>query len=294
MASHDKASSNRGPYNRFVSLKSMRNLRSWFKDATSADIQDVIGQLEKLKLDKMREEDELYGRPVHIANSLSSNTSSCSMSLDARVSPQMIVDGLIDRLSCRSRRYRSIKVKYRYYDLDGNLCEWSGQGRVPVKLRELMEKTGKTREDFLVKDGEALPNLEQSPSELRISMGIDNAFRNTQQRRIQEAIATLYPEEGLDDDMDLPEGSNLDDENYKPPVFKPKLLDEHALTFGNKDSQDPPAEFTPEDLIEGERHIVDDGSLEENDSMSNHVESKIEPQANFVNKLRSGTKLDHK
>lgn len=275
----------------------MRNLRSWFKDASSADIQDVIGQLEKLKLEKMREEDELYGRPVHIATSVNSSNVDHGMRLESRVSPQMILDGLLDRLSCRSRRYRSLKIKYRYYDLDGHLCEWSGQGRLPVKLRELLDKTGKSKEDFLVKDEEPLPNLEQSPSQMRIAMGIDNAHKIAQTRLVQDAIATLYPSDDIDID-DLPPGSNLDDDesiSEQSLPFTPKLMHENML---NADEIDPDADFSPEDLITGERHIA--GSSSESDiddsadSANNLTPQEQALQESFVNKLRTGHKVDRK
>lgn len=214
MASQDKASHSRGSsYNRYISLKSMRNLRSWFKDASSEDIQDVIGQLEKLKVEKMREEDVLYARTYPVGNLQGGLSSPNPVSLDARITPQMIVDGLIDRLSLRSRRYRNIKVKYRFHDVDGNLCEWSGQGRLPTKLRELMEQTGKSREEFLVKDEENIPDLSATPNQIRLANSIDNVRGKAQLNELRKSYETLYPKEyENNEDVDLPAGSNLDDD----------------------------------------------------------------------------------
>lgn len=138
--------------NKYITLKSLRNLRSWFKDASAQDVSDVIKQLEHLKREKLKLEEDQKSRNVqynelweHYAN----------QGISARVylglDPQEVLDALVEHLSSNLRRSHSSRVKYRFFDLEGNLCEWSGQGREPRKLTQLLKSTGKSREEFLVK-----------------------------------------------------------------------------------------------------------------------------------------------
>lgn len=162
---------------KYVALKSIRTLRPMFKDAAASDVQEIIEQLIKLKHEKIKEEEDLslnqlarvsdtYVKPTLFERSMNS-------SLRCAFDPQDIMDALIERFSCKTRRYRSARVKYRFTDLDGNLCEWSGQGREPIKLRELLLATGQNRDDFLVRDDidenallhQAIKNYSQNSSE---------------------------------------------------------------------------------------------------------------------------------
>lgn len=141
---------------KFIALKSLRTLRPFFKDANARDVQEVIDVMVKLKHEKLKEEESMI---LNQMSRMSSpyvkpllGDSSINASLRCAIDPQDIMDALIERFSCKTRRYRSARVKYRFTDLDGNLCEWSGQGREPIKLRELLLATGQNREDFLVCD----------------------------------------------------------------------------------------------------------------------------------------------
>lgn len=205
--------------NKMGTLKSMRNLRSWFKEGSSTDVQEVITQLEQLKQEKLVEEQESYHssfsrygantfgvRGSGIGSSSSSSGSgnfATAHSLDKRaatgmgslgsgsitkssnrnyaqgitinlgrgvgvVSPQDILDSLVMHLRCNLHRYRSAKVKYRFVDLEGNLCEWSGQGREPIKLRELLAATNQSRDEFLVSVQEAREASIVTPFELEL------------------------------------------------------------------------------------------------------------------------------
>ena len=136
---------------KYVTLKSIRNLRSWFKDASVQDVQDVIKQLEHLKKEKLKEAEDFKTHTLRTKY----DTFSFACNLDNKsleFEPQEVLDGLADTLKCSLNRYRSARVKYRYHDLNGNVCEWSGQGREPVKLRQVLKATGKSREDFLIKE----------------------------------------------------------------------------------------------------------------------------------------------
>lgn len=193
---------------KFLALKNIRTLRPMFKDAAARDVQDIIEQLIKLKHEKLKEEEDMsLNQLARVSDSYPKPMLSeriMSTSLRSAFDPQDIMDALIERFSCKTRRYRSARVKYRFTDLDGNLCEWSGQGREPIKLRELLLATGQSREDFLVRDDidenallhQAIKNYSQNSSDPvpltesqrrleRYTMQIEERQRNQEQARME-------------------------------------------------------------------------------------------------------------
>lgn len=202
---------------KFIALKSIRTLRPMFKDATASDVQEIIEQLIKLKHEKIKEEEDLsLNQLARISESykpMLGERHIPSTSLRCAFEPQDIMDALIERFSCKTRRYRSARVKYRFTDLEGNLCEWSGQGREPIKLRELLKHTGQSREDFLVNDDtdenallhQAIKNYSQNSSDPvpltdsqrrleRYTMQIEERQRSQEMARL-EAVEKVRSED---------------------------------------------------------------------------------------------------
>ncbi|MDY6322147.1 MAG: H-NS family nucleoid-associated regulatory protein [Succinivibrio sp.] len=50
------------------------------------------------------------------------------------------------------RPRRTMKARYRFTGTDGLTHEWTGQGKLPVELRKLIERDGTTKQDYLIKD----------------------------------------------------------------------------------------------------------------------------------------------
>lgn len=113
------------------------------QDADAGDVQEIIDNLLLIKDEKLNADNPMS---IHHLARVGMHRSYLRWEFD----PQDVMDALIERFSSKTRRYRSARVKYRFTDLDGNLCEWSGQGREPIKLRKLLSATGMKREDFLV------------------------------------------------------------------------------------------------------------------------------------------------
>ena len=161
--------------NKYITLKSLRNLRSWFRDASSQDINDVIKQLEHLRREKIKQEEEDNIRNLRFKEMWEHYAAQgYSARMYLGLDPQEVLNALTDHLSCRLRHIHSARVKYRYHDLDGNLCEWSGQGREPRKLKELLEATGKNRDDFLVKNEQLNDAFLTQEAFVRLSESIDH------------------------------------------------------------------------------------------------------------------------
>lgn len=217
-----KASGNAGKFsqgNKYITLKSMRNLRSWFKDARSDDVQDVIRQLELIKKEKLRQEEENIERNQRHQEMCDfySMTGSSSI-MEVSIDPQDVLDALTDSLSCCMRRYRSARVKYRFYDLDGNLCEWSGQGREPLKLRDVMTATGKSRDDFLVRNDDQNNSFLIDESCARLSESMDRKFKqfsvSGNQSRRSSSTATPAPGTSQPDSQNLSSDSQFEQDDH--------------------------------------------------------------------------------
>ena len=131
---------------RVSALKSLRNLRAWFKDLSPQDIDDIQLQLERLKVEKINEEQERQRKEyLHQAFvKLYRN--------DGKEDDYALVEGIAQRIGCVQSTTHTNRFKYRFIDLDGKVCEWTGQGREPKRLKAIMAATGKPKEAFLAKE----------------------------------------------------------------------------------------------------------------------------------------------
>ena len=137
---------------RVSALKSLRNLRAWFKDLSPQDIDDIQLQLERLKVEKINEEQERQ-RKEYLHQAFVKLYRNDGKGDDyAFVDPQSLIEGIAQRIGCIQSTTHTNKYKYRFIDLDGKVCEWTGQGREPKRLKAIMAATGKPKEAFLAKE----------------------------------------------------------------------------------------------------------------------------------------------
>ena len=137
---------------RVSALKSLRNLRAWFKDLSPQDIDDIQLQLERLKVEKINEEQERQ-RKEYLHQAFVKLYRNDSKEDDyALVDPQSLIEGIAQRIGCVQSTTHTNRFKYRFIDLDGKVCEWTGQGREPKRLKAIMAATGKPKEAFLAKE----------------------------------------------------------------------------------------------------------------------------------------------
>ena len=137
---------------RVSALKSLRNLRAWFKDLSPQDIDDIQLQLERLKVEKINEEQECQ-RKEYLHQAFVKLYRNDGKEDDyALVDPQSLIEGIAQRIGCVQSTTHTNRYKYRFIDLDGKVCEWTGQGREPKRLKAIMAATGKPKEAFLAKE----------------------------------------------------------------------------------------------------------------------------------------------
>lgn len=137
---------------RVSALKSLRNLRAWFKDLSPQDIGDIQLQLERLKVEKINEEQERQ-RKEYLHQAFVKLYRNDGKGDDyALVDPQSLIEGIAQRIGYVQSTTHTNRYKYRFIDLDGKVCEWTGQGREPKRLKAIMAATGKPKEAFLAKE----------------------------------------------------------------------------------------------------------------------------------------------
>lgn len=137
---------------RVSALKSLRNLRAWFKELSPQDIDDIQLQLERLKVEKINEEQERQ-RKEYLHQAFVKLYRNDGKGDDyAFVDPQSLIEGIAQRIGCVQSTTNTNRYKYRFIDLDGKVCEWTGQGREPKRLKAIMAATGKPKEAFLAKE----------------------------------------------------------------------------------------------------------------------------------------------
>lgn len=61
------------------------------------------------------------------------------------------LEALMTPATANKRKRPTSSVKYQYIDKQGNITQWSGKGRMPFALKEIIEKENVSLEDFLVK-----------------------------------------------------------------------------------------------------------------------------------------------
>lgn len=137
---------------RVSALKSLRNLRAWFKDLSPQDIDDIQLQLERLKVEKINEEQERQRKEYLHQSFVKLYRNDGNGDDYALVDPQSLIEGIAQRIGYVQSTTHTNRYKYRFIDLDGKVCEWTGQGREPKRLKAIMDATGKPKEAFLAKE----------------------------------------------------------------------------------------------------------------------------------------------
>ena len=152
---------------RVSALKSLRNLRAWFKDLSPQDINDIQLQLERLKVEKINEEQERQ-RKEYLHQAFVKLYRNDGKGDDyALVDPQSLIEGIAQRIGYVQSTTHTNRYKYRFIDLDGKVCEWTGQGREPKRLKAIMAATGKPKEAFLAKEDTPLHAKDVDHDEIR-------------------------------------------------------------------------------------------------------------------------------
>ncbi|MCR5537364.1 MAG: H-NS histone family protein [Succinivibrio sp.] len=131
-------------------LLNLRSLRSVLKNATYADLNKIIENLEQIKYEfQAREEEEQAKQAQREAKfqSVLANMNELGLTLEefnAYTSQGESKGGKKPR--------RTMKPKYRYTALDGSVNEWTGQGKIPKLFKQLLDAEGRDKEYYRIQE----------------------------------------------------------------------------------------------------------------------------------------------
>ena len=133
-------------------LKNIRQLRAALRTCSVAEIADIAGKINVIQKEREKEEEKLQ-------EAMKARERSVNNALSFLEKEDIDVYDLIAALNQKSVKKRGkMMPKYAYTDLDGINRTWTGQGKTPLALLKLMQMTGSSLEDFLIKK-----ENEQSP-----------------------------------------------------------------------------------------------------------------------------------
>ena len=127
-------------------LKNNRNLKAFFKDATSEELEGIIHKLNELYTEiknKEIEEEQAKKRKEEFLSNLLNKLDEQNLTVDDLAT--------LKELQKKDTRQK-MAPKYEYTALDGKTYLWSGKGKIPKLLREVMQRDGITdKNHYLIK-----------------------------------------------------------------------------------------------------------------------------------------------
>ncbi|MCL1603698.1 H-NS histone family protein [Succinatimonas hippei] len=126
-------------------LKNIRQLRAALRTCSVAEIADIAGKINVIQKEREKEEEKLQ-------EAMKARERSVNNALSFLEKEDIDVYDLIAALNQKSVKKRGkMMPKYAYTDLDGINRTWTGQGKTPLALSKLMQKTGASLDDFLIR-----------------------------------------------------------------------------------------------------------------------------------------------
>lgn len=129
-------------------LLNLRSLRATARELTLEQLQDVLEKLQTIVTEREESEAEAIAVEKERLNKLEKYR---AMLLDDGIDPEELMasmGGTKTKVKTKAKR-AARPAKYKYMDIDGTEKTWTGQGRTPKAIRDLLEQ-GKTMDDFLL------------------------------------------------------------------------------------------------------------------------------------------------
>lgn|SRR5574344_1039498 len=126
----------------FKYLKNSRNLKAFFKGATSKDIDSILEKLTSLYIevkDLEEKEEKAKKERIEFLSGLLNTLDNHNFTIDDLASLKQAE---------RKENKPKMEPRYCYEDVDGNTCYWSGQGKLPKALKEVMQRDNITDKSF--------------------------------------------------------------------------------------------------------------------------------------------------
>lgn len=141
-------------------FKNLRLLRVLFKNVSASDLGEIVEKLTLLHEEKKAAEEQR-------SRALEAKRAKIQQILEDMRAGDISLEEL-SRLSSatpenpREKSRRTMPPRYRYTALDGHSYTWTGQGKLPVRLRQLMEKEGFPKEHYLI-EKKSVPRTSPAP-----------------------------------------------------------------------------------------------------------------------------------
>ena len=130
----------------FSELSNIRMLRATLKKS-NADADEVEGIISKLTTIKSEIEEEVKAQEAAIQK----KQEGIEQIKNIMSTYGITTDDLTKAFGSESsRKARSMSPKYKYVDLAGVERTWTGQGKLPNALKQLLESNGKSKEDYRI------------------------------------------------------------------------------------------------------------------------------------------------
>ena len=133
-------------------LKNLRLLSASLKDLPSSEIKEVIDKLTQI-YDEVKEREEQANALVR------QKEEGISKIKQIMEENSLTAEEMFEAIG-RPVKQRKMKARYRFTDANGNVHEWTGQGRTPRLLSELFELDGTSKEDYLISDDTEISHTE--------------------------------------------------------------------------------------------------------------------------------------
>lgn len=135
-------------------FKNLRLLRALFKNVNISDLGEIAAKIRQLYEERKTEEEQQ-------ARALEAKRSKIQQILEDMRQDNISLEELRrlstpPRAATRDKPRHTMSARYRYTALDGNIYTWTGQGKLPVRLRELMAKEGFGKEHYLIEKKEKI------------------------------------------------------------------------------------------------------------------------------------------
>ncbi len=132
---------------KFKELKNPRLLAAALRDASPDDIQIIIDHLTAIKEEIATRLAQENSRDKELKEKVTAMVNELKES-NITIEDFMHYAGL-------TVKKRKMKMRYRYVGMDGITYEWTGQGRTPKQLLQIMQRDGTTKADYRISDEEA-------------------------------------------------------------------------------------------------------------------------------------------
>ena len=127
-------------------LKNNRNLKAFFREATSSEIEGILDKIKDL-YDEVKEKEEQQEKARQARLQFLSGV------LDSLDSHNFTVEDLAALKNQVNKESRpKMLPRYRYININGAERFWSGQGKIPKELKEVMLRDGITdKNNYLIR-----------------------------------------------------------------------------------------------------------------------------------------------